>query len=296
MKMRNILAILVLALMPTIAFAQASTKPQDETIDPIIQELGIPMENPSLIATVLGLQSKPRGDCDRARHAPAVTGTALQVNCGIDLGLLYSKVKDATVQIFVRTRGTVLIGTAFKLCHDTSKQCFYVSSLHVAEVENYVGIVAADKKTVQYAAVVARNPAKDLMLLAVPDGDTRPSLKAGAPPRLNESAFTVGHPYGFPEDVITAGQIAYEKATGQAVLPHNGQVLTIHDLFVVDAHVLEGNSGGPAFNALGEVIGIDCMASNASAALPNGGAFMVPIVEATSLIDKHIKSQALPTK
>ncbi len=290
MKNNLFTAVLALALMPAIACAQAPTKPKDETIDPIIQELGIPMGNSSLISNVLGLQARPRGACDRARQAPSVTGTPLQVNCGIDLPLLYPKVKDATVQIFVRTRGTVLIGTAFKLCHDSSKQCFYVSSLHVAEVENYVGVVAADKKTVQYTQVVARNPAKDLMLLAVPDGDVRPSLKAGSPPKLNDSAFMVGHPYGFPEDVITAGQIAYEKATGSATLPQNGQVLTINDLFVIDAHVLEGNSGGPAFNAAGEVIGIDCMAFNASKTLPNGGAVIVPIAEATNLMDELVTS------
>lgn len=297
MKMRILLwTMLALASSALLANAQTATKPADETLNPIIEELGIPMADPALITQVLGLQSKPRGACDRARFAPSVTGVALETNCGIDLALHYSRAKDSTVQIFVRTRGTVLFGTAFKICHDVSKQCFYASSLHVAEIEDYAGVVASDNQTVQYTKVLGRNRAKDVVLLAVPSGDTRPALKIGARPKLNDPIFLVGHPYGFPGDVITAGQVAFEKAKASAKLPQDGSILTIDDLFVIDANVLEGNSGGPAFNAAGEVVGIDCMAFDAQPNLPNGGAVIVPIEEAVNLMNALVASQVVPTK
>jgi len=297
MKMRILFsAMLTLALAPELAIAQVATKPADETLNPIIEELGVPIGNPALITQVLGLQAKPRGACDRARFAPSVTGVALETNCGIDLALHYLQAKESTAQIFVRTRGTVLFGTAFKICHDVSKKCFYASSLHVAEVEDYVGVVASDNQTVQYTKVLGRNKAKDVVLLAVPDGDTRPAFKIGARPKLNEPVFLVGHPYGFPGDVITTGQVAFEKAKASATLPQDGSLLTIDDLFVIDAYVLEGNSGGPAINAAGEVVGIDCMAFNAQPTLPNGGAVIVPIEEAVSLMNDVVASLAVPAK
>jgi len=297
MKMRIILAaMLTLAFAPSLALAQVKTKPADETLNPIIEELGIPMGNASLITQVLELQLKPRGACDRARFAPSVTGVALQKNCGIDLPLHYSQAKESTAQIFTRTRGTVLFGTAFKICHDVSKQCFYISSLHVAEIEDYVGVVASDNQSVQYTKVLGRNKAKDVVLLALPTGDKRPPFKVGVRPKLNEPVFLVGHPYGFPGDVITTGQVAFEKARASATLPQDGSILTIDDLFVIDANVLEGNSGGPAVDAAGNVVGIDCMAFGAQPSLPNGGAVIVPIEEAVNLMNDFVASQAVPTK
>lgn len=56
------------------------------------------------------------------------------------------------------------------------------------------------------------------------------------------------------------------------------------------------NSGGPAVDADGKVVGIDCMTFGAQPNLPDGGTVIIPIEEAMSLINDFVTSQAVPSK
>jgi serine protease Do len=198
-------------------------------------------------------------------------------DCDIALSTVYPKVKDAVTQAVVKQPdGSIDWGAAFKYCDEASKKCVYITNSHVAEDSNQVGLVAQDGKTVKYGKVLVNDQVHDLAIVEVPKGDTRPSIKVGAPPKIDDPVFTVGHPYGIPGDVISAGHVQELNYTITDI--DSGQSYT--GLTESDILATPGNSGGPEFNKQGEVVGIK---SNAGA---NGTSMSIPIQTAIDLVGK----------
>ena len=109
------------------------------------------------------------------------------------------------------------------------------------------------------ARLVGSDPKTDLALLKIEAGRPLPFLRLGDSDRIRAGdwVFAIGNPFGLG-GTVTAGIVS---ARGRD-LPGGALV----DFLQIDAPINRGNSGGPAFNAGGEVIGV-----NTAIFSPNGG-------------------------
>ncbi len=112
------------------------------------------------------------------------------------------------------------------------------------------------------AVVLGIDPGSDLAVLRLlpkRPGQTWPSCELGDSDQLlvGETVFAMGNPFLLATDFtptvtfgIVSGTHRYQEGQGQ-------RVLVYPDCIQIDAPVNPGNSGGPLFNAAGEVVGIN---------------------------------------
>lgn len=155
-----------------------------------------------------------------------------------------------------------LVGSGFLISADG----YAVTNAHVVEGSDTTEIETADAKT--YAArVVGIDPATDVALLKI-DGrnDFTAAELSSRPPRVGEWVLAIGNPFGLG-GTVTAGIVSADK--------RNVGNNFVDDFIQIDAPVNRGNSGGPAFDLDGKVIGISAMIVS-----PSGGsvgiAFAIP--------------------
>jgi len=135
--------------------------------------------------------------------------------------------------------------------------------------------VVADDGTEYDARLIGMDERTDLALLKV-DADTEFTYVefADETPLVGEWVVAVGNPFGLGGSV-TAG-IVSARGRDIGAGPYD-------DFIQIDAPVNRGNSGGPAFNTKGQVIGV-----NAAIFSPSGGnvgiAFAIPASTATDII------------
>jgi S1-C subfamily serine protease len=248
-----------------------------EPLTPLQKDLQLPVDRAAKqqFALERGFMEVPALQCDHRPQSPWLTGKPVADDCGIALKSVYAKVKDSVTQAVVKQPdGSINWGASFKYCDNKNKKCVYITNAHVAQDADQVGLVAQDGKTVNHVRVLAQDLEHDVALVDVPAGDTRPSVKIGQAPRIGDSVFTVGHPYGIPGDVISSGQVLDLNYTITDI--ESGQ--SYYGLIESDILATPGNSGGPEFNKKGEVIGIK---SNAGA---NGTSMSIPIQTAIDFV------------
>src|SRR5450631_900931 len=143
---------------------------------------------------------------------------------------------------------------------------FAVTNNHVVDGADKVE-VTTDDGTVYKAKVIGTDARTDLALIKVEGGSNFPFAKLSeGKPRIGDWVLAVGNPFGLG-GTFTAGIVS---ASGRDI--GNGPY---DDFIQIDAPVNKGNSGGPAFNTEGEVMGV-----NTAIYSPSGGsvgiAFSIP--------------------
>ena len=143
---------------------------------------------------------------------------------------------------------------------------YAVTNNHVVDGADKVEITTDGGKTYS-AKVIGTDKRTDLALIKVEGGSDFPFAKlAEAKPRIGDWVLAVGNPFGLG-GTVTAGIVS---ASGRDI--GNGPY---DDFIQIDAPVNKGNSGGPAFNMQGEVVGV-----NTAIYSPSGGsvgiAFSIP--------------------
>lgn len=124
-----------------------------------------------------------------------------------------------------------------------------LTSQHVVAGRRQIKVVL-DDDSMYVADVLAREPERDLALLSFPASGHPVAVISEREPKPGEMVFAFGHPWG-QRAVLTCGVLsAVVKAHS-----HNGAF----SLLRTDAFLAPGNSGGPLFDAAGEVIGINAM-------------------------------------
>lgn len=149
---------------------------------------------------------------------------------------------------------TELYNIVYKVAHASGTgSCFYlhshgvfVTNYHV--VEGYHTLSIQDQERNPYLAhVVLVNPEADLALLRA-EGDftelPKLTLSESESLHIGQRAYVAGYPFGMPF-TVTEGTISSVK-----------QLLANQNYIQTDAAVNPGNSGGPMFNAEGELIGV----------------------------------------
>jgi serine protease Do len=142
---------------------------------------------------------------------------------------------------------------------------YAVTNNHVVENADNVKVITDDGKT-HTAKVIGTDPRTDLALIKV-DGGPFPYVKlADNTPRIGDWVLAVGNPFGLG-GTVTAG-IVSARGRDIGASPYD-------DFIQIDAPVNKGNSGGPAFDTDGNVIGV-----NTAIFSPSGGsvgiAFAIP--------------------
>jgi serine protease Do len=143
---------------------------------------------------------------------------------------------------------------------------FAVTNNHVVENADSVKVATDNGKTYT-AKVIGTDPRTDLALIKVEGGGPFPFVKlADKAPRIGDWVLAIGNPFGLSE-TVTAG-IVSARGRDIGASPYD-------DFIQIDAPVNKGNSGGPAFDVEGNVIGV-----NTAIYSPSGGsvgiAFAIP--------------------
>ncbi|MCX7340348.1 MAG: trypsin-like peptidase domain-containing protein [Hyphomicrobiales bacterium] len=151
---------------------------------------------------------------------------------------------------------------------------YVVTNNHVVENAIEVQLVSDDGRTLN-ARLVGTDPRTDLALLKVTEQGSFPFVRlAAATPRIGDWVLAVGNPFGLG-GTVTAGILsARNRDIGSG--PYD-------DYLQIDAAVNRGNSGGPAFNAAGEVIGV-----NTAIVSPSGGSVGIAFAIPAATVEKVV--------
>src|SRR5437879_9323778 len=143
---------------------------------------------------------------------------------------------------------------------------FAVTNNHVVDGADKVEVTMDDGKTYT-AQVIGTDQRTDLALIKVEGRKDFPFAKlSDSKPRIGDWVLAVGNPFGLGGTVIAVIVSASGRDIGTG--PYD-------DFIQIDAPVNKGNSGGPAFDTNGEVMGV-----NTAIYSPSGGsvgiAFSIP--------------------
>jgi serine protease Do len=216
------------------------------------------------------------------RYGPAVvnisvTGTAkpepgqMQQFNGDPLDFFRQFQRGMRPQKPVPVRGT---GSGFIIGADG----LILTNAHVVKDANEVVVKLTDRREFR-AKVLGTDPKTDIAVLKI-NASNLPVVTLGSVDnlRVGEWVLAIGSPFGF-ENTVTAGVVS---AKGRS-LPDDSAVPFIQ----TDAAVNPGNSGGPLFNARGEVVGINSQIYSQSGGY-QGVSFAIPIDLAAKIKDQIV--------
>jgi serine protease Do len=170
----------------------------------------------------------------------------------------------ATMQVPVRGQGSGFI---------VSEDGLILTNAHVVADASEVTVKLTDRREFR-AKLLGSDRKTDIAVLKIEAGNL-PVVTIGKPDELlvGEWVLAIGSPFGF-DNSVTVGVVS---AKGRS-LPDGSVVPFIQ----TDAAVNPGNSGGPLFNARGEVVGINSQIYSRSGGY-QGLSFAIPIDLAQSV-------------
>lgn len=153
-----------------------------------------------------------------------------------------------------------------------------LTNAHVVKGASDVTVKLTDRREFR-AKVLGADPKTDVAVLKI-DAKDLPTVRLGSTRDLQvgEWVLAIGSPFGF-ENSVTAGVVS---AKGRS-LPDDSLVPFIQ----TDVAVNPGNSGGPLFNARGEVVGINSQIYSRSGGY-QGLSFSIPIELAAKIKDQIV--------
>jgi serine protease Do len=247
---------------------------------PALAEAPMPQTTPQLLATPVG-PSSFADVVDRVKGAVvAIKVKSVETARGGEEEGLELSPDDPLYHFFKRFgegRGgmpqkhvTQSQGSGFIISADG----YVVTNNHVVEKANEVEVALEGGKTLP-AKVIGTDKRTDLALLKISDGNNLPYIEwSNTQPRVGDWVIAVGNPFGLG-GTVTAGIVS---ARGRDI-----QAGPYDDFLQIDAPVNRGNSGGPAFDNRGGVIGV-----NTAIYSPSGGSvgigFAIPTEVAKDVI------------
>ena len=153
---------------------------------------------------------------------------------------------------------------------------YIVTNNHVVQNARTVTVTTDAGKTLE-AKVIGTDPKTDLAVLKVSEGGDYPFVSfAKEAPRIGDWVVAIGNPFGLG-GTATAGIVSAEgRDIGDGP----------YDRFLqIDAPINRGNSGGPAFNLKGEVVGV-----NTAIYSPSGGSVGVGFAIPANTVDSVVEA------
>ena len=170
------------------------------------------------------------------------------------------------------------------------QQGHIVTNYHVIEGAQAI-IVHLENGTAGVATVVGTDPGSDLAVVqaSIQPQQLHPAtLGDSDAARVGDPVFAIGSPFG-ENFTVTAGIVsAVQRVTTSSFTgrPIRGVIQT-------DAALNPGNSGGPLFNAAGEVIGINTSIENPSGRSSAGIGFATPSNTVTRFLPALLKGEQI---
>ncbi|MGA7197252.1 MAG: trypsin-like peptidase domain-containing protein [Roseiarcus sp.] len=155
-----------------------------------------------------------------------------------------------------------------------SSDGYIATNNHVVDDAKSVTVTMDDGKVLD-AKVVGTDPKTDLALIKVTQPGDYPYVSfAKEPPKIGDWVVAIGNPYGLG-GTVTAGIVS---AKGRDI--GDGP----YDRFLqIDAPINKGNSGGPAFNLAGQVVGV-----NTAIYSPSGGSIGIGFAIPATTVDRIV--------
>ena len=157
-----------------------------------------------------------------------------------------------------------------------------ITNYHVVESETRVTVVVYEKEDQGYAKhefkkvkILATQPLRDLALLQVETEDMKDykpqpvTIADHDSVDVGDMVFTIGNPLGL------------ERSASQGIVSSVTRTLGHLRFIQTDAAVNPGNSGGPLFNARGEVVAVICAGYN----FFQGLAFGIPAADVVDFLE-----------
>ena len=203
---------------------------------------------------------------------PAATTTISQQvssNTPTDVSSVAQKVLPSVVQVNVQTANAQGIGSGVILTSDGR----VLTNNHVVDGAQQVTVTLNDGRELP-ATVVGTNATADLAVIQIQgaSGLTAATLGDSSSVKIGDEVIAVGSPGGL-QGTVTSGIVSalnrdvtvpdeQQSQQGQqspyaSSLGQQRQQTTTYKAIQTDAAINQGNSGGPLFNANGEVVGIN---------------------------------------
>ncbi|HJV85207.1 MAG TPA: DegQ family serine endoprotease [Noviherbaspirillum sp.] len=223
------------------------------------------------------------------RFGPAVVGITTEGTAKTGMKAMDDGPDDPFFQFF---RGIPGFGNQFRMPQNDvpvrgqgsgfiiGKDGLILTNAHVVRDADEVTVKLTDRREYK-AKVLGSDPATDVAVLKI-DAKNLPVVQLGSPDRLGvgDYVLAIGSPFGF-EQSATAGIVS---AKGRS-LPGDGYVPFIQ----TDVAVNPGNSGGPLFDASGNVVGINSQIYSRTGGY-EGISFAIPIDVALHVKDQLVKT------
>jgi S1-C subfamily serine protease len=194
----------------------------------------------------------------------------------LDIQALLQRAEPSVVTINSISAGGGATGTGFVITDDG----YIVTNNHVVEVGETFQVVFADGK--DYPAVLVGSfPENDLAMLKIEaDAPLIPAvLGSSTDLRVGDDVVAIGNALNLgTRPSVTRGIVSAKDR----ILEDPAQKIYLTDMIQTDAAINQGNSGGPLFDASGEVVGIN------TAIIPTGQSvgFSISIDSVKPLIEK----------
>ncbi len=191
-------------------------------------------------------------------------------------GLAPADIYKKNVNAVVSISTSVASGTGFILSEDG----YVVSNFHVVDGGNDIRVILFDGESYP-AELIGYDDSNDVSLLKV-EAEGLPCVTVGDSDLLavGDRVVAIGNALGELTATLTVGYISGKDR----VVSTDGTAI---NMLQTDAAINSGNSGGPLFNAYGEVIGITTAkysgATNSGAAIEGIG-FAIPINDVFGMI------------
>ena len=150
-----------------------------------------------------------------------------------------------------------------------------VTNNHVVAGAERIRVTLNDGRGFE-ARLVGRDPATDLAVIEIDAGEDLPFVAFGdsKATRVGDWVLTIGNPFGL-ENSVTMGIVS---ARGRSIGAGR-----YDDFLQIDAPINRGNSGGPAFNTRGEVIGV-----NTAIFSPSGGSVGIGFAIPSAMVEEIV--------
>ena len=181
---------------------------------------------------------------------------------------------------FGMTSSGAVSGSGFIISEDG----YILTNYHVVE-NAYVGNlnveVMAYDGTKYNAKIVGVEPNNDVAVLKIDAKNLNAATLGNSDElRVGDAIYAVGNPLGELEFSMSSGHVS---ALDRVINTQESEKI---NMFQIDAAVNEGNSGGPVYNAMGEVIGI--VTAKYSSSGVEGLGFAIPINDVKAIADDLI--------
>lgn len=185
--------------------------------------------------------------------------------------------QSLSTNIYGQVSETASSGTGFIVSEDG----YVVTNFHVVDGATKLVVITSNGQEYE-ATLVGYESINDIAVLKI-QASGLPYVTLGSSDALQvgELVMAIGNPLGELTSTLTVGYVSAKNR----VINTDGSYL---NMLQTDAAINSGNSGGPLFNAAGQVVGVTTAkysGTSASGATIEGIGFAIPIDDTKDLID-----------